>query len=63
MFEAALGLHGVRDGPDIARINVEYLLRVVEVVVLMERPLHRAASRRMSEAAYFDRVFFCLVGW
>ena len=37
VLEATLGLHGVRDGPDIARINVEYLLRVVEVVVLMER--------------------------
>ena len=34
VLEAALGLHGVRDGPDIARIDVEYLLRVVEVVVL-----------------------------
>ena len=57
VLEAALGLHGVRDGPDIARIDVENLLRVVEVVVLMERPLHRAASRRMSEAADFDRPF------
>ena len=28
VLEAALGLHGVRDGPDIARIDVENLIHV-----------------------------------
>ena len=65
VLEAALGLHGVRDGPDIARIDVENLLRVVEleVVVLMEHPLHRAASRRMSvERGSLFRQGFLLLG-